>query len=76
MKITNLSEIIGTLIKIENNNNIYNLIFSIRRKIELPKNVLSNEKLKLLLNKKIGILNCNGEYKIRELEKLKEESKT
>jgi hypothetical protein len=69
MKLSNNNEIVGTLTKIEQKNNNYFLEFNIKKNIEIPSSFFSKEKLNQLLGKKAGIININGEYKIREVRK-------
>lgn len=67
MKLCNNNEIVGTLTKIEEKNNIYSLEFSIKKNIEIPNTFFSNEELNKLLGNKVGIINIDGEYKIRQI---------
>ena len=59
------SEIIGTLIGIEEDGNCSKLQFSCYKEIELPKTAIPQNKLISLVGKRVGIFNCNGEFFIR-----------
>jgi len=58
---------VGTIRDVHSNNGWTKLNFSVQREIELPSDALSNEVLIDLIGKKIGILNCDGAYKIRKV---------
>lgn len=73
MQLKPFNEIIGTLKSIEKQNNNLCLIFTIDRYIELPSDSISKEKLISFINKKIGIINCNGDFFVKEISKLKKE---
>ena len=62
-------EIVGTLSKIKVEENQIKLKFSIMQDIELPKDAFSYQQLHDLVDKRIGILNLNGIYKIRQVKK-------
>ena len=65
-------EVVGVLSKVKVEENQIKLIFSIFKEIELPEEAFSYKQLQDFLDQRIGILNVNGIYKIRHVEKRKE----
>ena len=63
-------EIVGILSKVKVEENQIKLKFSIMKDIVLPKEAFSYQQLHDLVDKRIGILNLNGTYKIRQVKKL------
>ena len=70
MKLKSNHEIVGTLSDIISEKNQIKLIFTIMRVVELPIEAVSMEQLHGFLDKRIGIININGTYKIRYVKKL------
>ena len=58
-------EIIGVLHAVEEEDNSCNLQFSCNIEIELPSTAVPREQLSLLVGKRIGILNMDGEFFVR-----------
>lgn len=67
MKLKLNHEIVGTLSKVVNEKNQIKLIFNIMKEIVLPIDVVSSEKLDTFLDQRIGIINIDGTYKIRNI---------
>lgn len=67
MHLKPFNEIIGNLISVEKQENNLRLLFAIDQEIEIPLGGVPKEKLDSLINKKIGILNCEGNFLIREI---------
>lgn len=65
------SEIIGTLIGIEEHNNCSKLQFSCYKEIELPKTAIPQNKLISLVGKRVGIFFCNERYFFRVVKGVK-----
>lgn len=61
------NEIVGTLKEIKNKEDRITLVFNIDKEIELPQSAISKEKLHAFIGGRIGILNCDGNYKIRKI---------
>ena len=58
-------EVVGTLSNVVKEKNQIKLIFNIITEIELPLDALSSEQIDDFLDKRIGIINSDGIYKIR-----------
>ena len=71
MQLQNYEEIIGILnkIKLDKNQDVVTLVFTYQKDIEIPVNAIDNRFLLYLVGKKIGILNIDSEYKIKEYQK-------
>jgi len=67
MELKNHNEIVGTLSRVEIENGHNKLIFSIMKEIEIPSGAVPIEKLRQLNGSRIGLLNCDGSYKIRKI---------
>lgn len=65
----NHCEIIGVLSAIEIRENKHKLIFTMEKTIEVPINAISVKKLKELQGQTVGILNIDGEYRVRIISK-------
>lgn len=73
IKLQNGGEMIGIIKEIKNQNNCIELIFQVIQRLELPEDLLLFKKLNRFLNKKIGLINIDGDYRIREI-KVKEKN--
>ena len=62
------SEIVGRLIGSFDNELTTTLIFSTQIEIEIPKNSLSQHKLKSMIGERIGLINYDEKYKIRTIQ--------
>lgn len=69
LNLKNYEEIVGTLNKIEFHEKLgfVTLVFTIQEEINLPINACSKDILVSSIGNKIGILNIEGNYKIRIL---------
>ena len=67
IKLQNGGEMIGIIKEIKNQNNCIELIFQVIQQLELPDDLLLYKKLNQFLNKKIGLINIDGDYHIREI---------
>jgi hypothetical protein len=67
MKLENYHEYVGTLVKYSKDEYVIKLEFQIEKTIELPLEALSTKLLDKHMHQKIGIININGEYRIRKL---------
>jgi hypothetical protein len=67
MKLSKNSEIIGKLDSFQIDDNETKLIFTIKREISIPLDQISSQDLKLLKGKRIGIINLDGLYRVREI---------
>lgn len=67
MRLQNNNEIVGVLSKIKDKDSCIELVFMIQKKIEIPQDTLSWEKLQSVVGKRIGIFNCGGYYKLRKI---------
>ncbi len=63
-------EIVGILSKVKVEEDQIKLKFSIMKDIDLPKEAFSYQQLQGLVDKRVGILNLNGAYKIRQVKNL------
>lgn len=61
------NEIIGTLYAVGGDDNCSKLQFSCVKEIELPHTAVSLDKLHSLVGKRIGILNLDGQFFVREI---------
>jgi hypothetical protein len=68
MRLKNGEEIRGKLSNIEQskNSNI-KITFSLQQEVEIPKSAFSIKKLQSIIGKRIGILNLDGQYFLREI---------
>jgi len=64
-------EIVGQLMDIQKENNHIRLVFSINKEIDIPAQVFIEKELELLIGKRIGLFNNNGNYKIRKIKRKK-----
>ncbi len=68
MELENNTEIVGTLVFVDQQHNGYlQCIFSVQIPIELPATVIPPSKLKTLVGRQIAIINCDDHYAIREV---------
>ena len=70
MKLEADHEIVGILSKVKVEEDQMKLKFSFVKDIEIPIDAFSYQHLHALEDKRIGILNLNGTYKIRQVKKL------
>ena len=66
MKLENFHEIVGTLSKVESNGQHMKVEFMIRKVYEIPLDAISIEKLESAIGNRVGIFNCDGNYRIRK----------
>ena len=64
MELENYHEIVGTLERYSQDNNKEKLLVQISTTIELPPDAIPKEELEKSINRRIGILNCDGDYKL------------
>jgi len=76
MKLNTYHEIVGTLENYSKEDNKINLIFQIHKTIALPLNAISDEELEDCINRRIGIFNNEGDYRLRKFPKPIEEFKS
>ena len=71
MWLKHLQEIVGTPTKILYEDGCVKIIFTytIQKTVLIPEDAIPKEVLKKTVNKRIGILNVDGKYRIRNLEK-------
>ena len=70
MKLENHHEIIGTLSKVKTDEQYMKMEFLIHKAYEIPLGVISTEKLKSVVGKRIGIFNAgDGTFKLRKVKK-------
>ena len=67
MKLEPNHEIIGTISNVHDENGWIKLTFSVKKEIDIPIDVALEEKLKALVGHRVGILNLDGNYKVRRL---------
>lgn len=67
LKLENYCEVIGTLTSVSVDKDHFQLVINIDKKLDLPLPVVPLEKLQNFLGKRVGIFNCCGNYKIREI---------
>jgi len=65
MILNNFEELVGTIQDIICEESCVKLVFSVQQVIEIPANAIPQDVLKGLIGKRIGILNIDGEYKVR-----------
>jgi len=75
LKLENYCEAIGTLTSVSANKDHFQLVINIDKKLDLPLLAVPLEKLQGFLGKLIGIFNCCGNYKIREIDSTEKESR-
>ena len=68
MKLPAYAEIVGRLTAVDCKEDYIRLVFALDKEIEIPSGVISIEKLRALQGERIGVFNCDGEYKIRRLQ--------
>ena len=67
MILQDCNEIVGTLEKYTEEKDILKLVIKIQHIINIPFNAISKEELDNCLNKKIGIINIDENYKLRKI---------
>jgi len=65
MKLEMNYEIVGLLCDVKVENGQSKLIFNIRKEIEIPEQAIPIEKLNKAVGSRIGIFNCNEDYRLR-----------
>ena len=75
LKLENNCEAIGTLTSVTANKDHFQLVINIDKKLDLPLLAVPLEKLQGFLGKRVGIFNCCGNYKIREIDSTGGESR-
>ena len=68
MKLANNNEIIGKLESVKDCQDFISLIFKTEIEVKIPKNAIPFDLLQRLVKMRIGIININGQYRIRNLE--------
>jgi len=66
MTLQNYHEIVGNLTKVEQKNDRLELTFAIEKTVEIP-DTTDIKKLKDLIGDRVGVLNCDGDFKIRKI---------
>lgn len=69
MWLKSLQEIVGTPTSIIYEDGCVKIVFTIQKIIEIPEDAFPRDVLKNSIGKRIGILNIDGKYKIRNVEK-------
>ncbi len=69
MKLEPQHEIVGTLSDIKLEGAYTKLVLTVAREIELPNNAFSYEQIKAVLGKRVGILNIDGQFFVREIKR-------
>jgi hypothetical protein len=69
MKLEPSYEFVGTLTELHTLEGKTILYFSIQKKIEMPLGSIHKDILKSAVGKRIGVINIDGNYKIREIRK-------
>ncbi len=69
MQLNSNNELVGTLTDIIHKSQKNILIISTHWDLEIPKNAFSKDKLEQVIGSKIGILNFDGNYKLRIIKK-------
>jgi len=67
MKLGDYHEMVGTLEKYIQEDNCIKLVFKIQTIIELPIGAIPKNELDDCINRKIGIFNNKGDYRLRKL---------
>ena len=67
MELKNYHEIVGTLVEVNEQDDVVKAVFEIKKTVEFPKVALPKDTLKEHLHRKIGIINIDGTYRIRKL---------
>ena len=65
-------EIIGVLTDVHSNNEMLTLHFSIKSRIDIPKESIKEKEIKKLIGKHIGIMNSGNKYNIRKIKEKNE----
>jgi hypothetical protein len=66
MILKNYHEIVGTLESYKEKDDILQLVVKIEYNLELPKNAIPKEELDDCMDRKIGIFNNAGDYRLRK----------
>ncbi len=69
MKLEPNWEIVGTLAEVESKDGITTLQFSIRKTYEIPTAAIDEGKLRSLVGERVGVFNCDGDYRVRRANK-------
>ena len=67
MRLESNYENVGTLSDIKLEGAYTKLVFTVAREIDLPSTAFSYEQLKAVLGKRVGILNIDGQFFVREI---------
>jgi len=67
MKLKPNCEVVGNLSGIKFEENHVKLVFTIAREVELPQHAFADAQLKAILGKRVGILNLDGQFFVREI---------
>ena len=60
-----LQEVTGILSRVLKIKNHIRLVFTVQLEIDIPKDAITEDQLQNLLDRNIGIINIDGDYKIR-----------
>ncbi len=69
MWLKSLQEIVGTPTSIIYEDGCVKIVFTFQKTVELPEDAFPKETLKNSIGKRIGILNIDGTYRIRNVKK-------
>ena len=69
MWLKSLQEIVGTPTSIIYEDGCVKIVFTFQKTVELPEDAIPKETLKNSIGRRIGILNIDGKYKIRNVKK-------
>ncbi len=69
MNLKTYHEIVGTLESYSEKNNELNLLFQIHKTIEPPQDAIPKKELDDCINRRIGIFNNDGDYRLRKFPK-------
>ena len=67
MKLKSNHEIVGIISEIKLGGSHIKLVFTVASEVELPSNAFAYEQLKAVLGKRVGILNVDDQFFIREI---------
>lgn len=67
MKLKPNCEVVGNISEIKYEDDYVRLVFTFNHEVELPSTAFTNKQLKVILGKRVGILNLNGKFSLREL---------
>jgi len=69
MRLEENHEVVGVLSKVKSNEQHIKLDFTIHKTYEIPIDAISEKALQDMVGARVGVFNCNGDYRVRRANK-------